>query len=128
MRASLLKSLGLFSVFWPYYNFTLESFSHHFLLMVFHRSLNDGKSRGLFPVFWLISTMLKFRWSQSVLLFPTLVVLSHNNHDQLYKHIIHNHNNTMMTSDADLRRTHLSLYLKGLCVRGSRRPNRTATH
>ena len=39
------------------------------------------------------------------------------------------HNNTMkMTSDTVLRKIYLSLYLKGLCVRGSWRPNRTATY
>ena len=39
-----------------------------------------------------------------------------------------NHNDeTIMTSDTVLRKIYLSLYLKGLCVRGSWRPNRTAT-
>ena len=43
--------------------------------------------------------------------------------DQLYKHIcMQNHNDdTIKTSD-------LSLYLKGLCVRGGWRQNRTATY
>ena len=39
--------------------------------MVFHRSLNDSKSPGLFSVFWPISRMLKFGWSLLVLLFPS---------------------------------------------------------
>ena len=52
-------------------------------------------------------------------------------HDQLYKHIcrcMHKHNNTIITSDTVLRKIYLSLYLKGLCVRGSWRPNKTATY
>ena len=57
-------------------------------------------------------------------------------HDQLYKHIciytsacVQNHNNdTIKTSVTVLRKIYLSLYLKGLCVRGSWRPNRTATY
>ena len=40
-----------------------------------------------------------------------------------------NHNNdTLKTSDTVLRKIYLSLYLKGLCVRGSCRPNRNATY
>ena len=40
-----------------------------------------------------------------------------------------NHNNDpIKTSDTVLRKIYLSLYLKGLCVRGSWRPNRTATY
>ena len=39
-----------------------------------------------------------------------------------------NHNDTITTSDTVLRKIYLSLYLKGLCVRGSWRPNRTATY
>ena len=40
-----------------------------------------------------------------------------------------NHNNdTIKTSDTVLRKIYLSLYLKGLCVRGSWRLNRTATY
>ena len=40
-----------------------------------------------------------------------------------------NHNNnTIITSDTVLRKIYLSLYLKGLCVTGSWRPNRTATY
>ena len=35
---------------------------------------------------------------------------------------------TLKTSDTVLRKIYLSLYLKGLCVRGSWRPNRTATY
>ena len=38
------------------------------------------------------------------------------------------HNDTINTSDTVLRKIYLSLYLKGLCVRGSWRPNRTATY
>ena len=39
-----------------------------------------------------------------------------------------NHNNkTIKTRDTVLRKIYHSLYLKGLCVRGSWRPNRTAT-
>ena len=56
-------------------------------------------------------------------------------HDQLYKHIIHlhlhmlaEHNDTIKTSDTVLRKIYLSFYLKGLCMRGSWRPNRTATY
>ena len=37
------------------------------------------------------------------------------------------HNDTMKTSDTVVRKIYLSLYLKGLCVRGGWRPNRTAT-
>ena len=40
-----------------------------------------------------------------------------------------NHNNdTVKTSDTVLRKIYFSLYLKGLRVRGSWRPNRTATY
>ena len=59
-------------------------------------------------------------------------------HDQLYKHIIHLHlhahpyaehnDDTIKTSNTVLRKIYLALYLKGLCVRGSWRPNRTATY
>ena len=64
-----------------------------------------------------------------------LVLYSHD-HDQLYKHIciyiyecMQNHNDTIITSeDRVIRKIYLSLYLKGLCVRGSWRPNRTATY
>ena len=35
---------------------------------------------------------------------------------------------TIITSDTVLRKIYLSLYLKGLCVRGSWRPNRTAIY
>ena len=38
--------------------------------MVFHKSLNDRKSSGIFLVFWLISLMLLFGWSPLGLLFP----------------------------------------------------------
>ena len=55
--------------------------------------------------------------------------------DLIYKHIIHihlhmhaEHNDTRKTSDTDLRKIYLSLYSKVLCVRGSWRPNRTATY
>ena len=40
-----------------------------------------------------------------------------------------NHNDdAIKTSDTVLRKIYFSLYLKGLCVRGSWRPNRTATY
>ena len=39
-----------------------------------------------------------------------------------------NHNDTIKTSDTVLRKIYLSLYLKGLCVRRSWRPNKTATY
>ena len=57
----------------------------------------------------------------------TVVLYSY---DQPYKHIcMRNHNNdTIKTNDTVLRKIYLSLYLKGLCVRGSWRPNRTATY
>ena len=38
------------------------------------------------------------------------------------------HNDIMITSDTVLKEIYLSLYLKGLCVRGSWTPNRTATY
>ena len=42
---------------------------------------------------------------------------------------MHNHNDdTIKTSDTVLRKIYLSFYLKGLWVRGSWRPNRTATY
>ena len=59
------------------------------------------------------------------------VMLYSHDHDQLYKHIIHlhaEHKDTMKTSDTVPRKIYLSLYSKGLCVRGSWRPNRTATY
>ena len=40
----------------------------------------------------------------------------------------HNDDTIKTTSDTVLRKTYLSLYLKGLCVRGSWRRNRTATY
>ncbi len=57
-------------------------------------------------------------------------MLYSHDHDQLYKHIcMQNHNNnTIKTSDRVLRKIYLLFYLKGLCVRGSWRPNRTATY
>ena len=40
-----------------------------------------------------------------------------------------NHNDdTIKTCDTVLRKIYLTLYMKGLCVRGSWRPNRTATY
>ena len=38
------------------------------------------------------------------------------------------HNDTIKTSNTVLRKIYLSLHLKWLCVRGSWRPNRTATY
>ena len=59
-------------------------------------------------------------------------MLYSHHHDQLYKHIcrcMQNHNDdTIKTSDTVLRKIYHSLYLKGLCVRGSWRPNRTAAY
>ena len=54
-------------------------------------------------------------------------------YDQLYKHIIHihlnaEHNDTIRRATQFFRKIYLSLYLKGLCVRGSRRPNWTTTY
>ena len=51
----------------------------------------------------------------------------------LYSHIIHlhlhaEHDDTIKTSDTVLRKIYPALYMKGLCVRGSWRPNRTATY
>ena len=40
---------------------------------------------------------------------------------------MHNHNDTIIKTTESFRKIYLSLYLKGLCVRGSWRPNRTAT-
>ena len=68
---------------------------------------------------------------------PNRIMLYSHNHDQQYKHIIHihihlhmhaEHNESMKTSDTVLRKIYISLYLKGLCVRGSWRLNRTATY
>ena len=42
--------------------------------MAYHWSLNDSKSPRHFNVFWLISTMMWFGWSPSILLFPCLLV------------------------------------------------------
>ena len=44
MTASLLKSPGLFSVFWPFIIIIIV-FSHQPTLMVFHWSLSDSKSQ-----------------------------------------------------------------------------------
>ena len=56
-------------------------------------------------------------------------MLYSHDHGHLYKHIcIQNYNDTIITSDTVLRKIYLSYYLKGLCVRGSWRPNRTATY
>ena len=43
-------------------------------------------------------------------------------------HMHAEHNDTIKTSDTVLRKIYLSLYMKGLCVRGSCWPNRTATY
>ena len=43
--------------------------------MVFHWSVSDSKSPGLFSVFWPISTMLLFVWSPLILLFLSSPVL-----------------------------------------------------
>ena len=56
-----------------------------------------------------------------------LLLYSHH-HEQLYKYTCRNILNTIKTSDTVLIKIYLSLYLKGLCVRGSWRPNRTATY
>ena len=55
-------------------------------------------------------------------------MLYSHHHDQLCKYTCRNMSNTIKTSDTVLRKIYLSLYLKGLCVRGSWRPNRTATY
>ena len=47
---------------------------------------------------------------------------------RLYTHMQMHANDTIKTSHTVLRKIYLSLYLKGLCVRGSWRPNRTATY
>ena len=41
---------------------------------------------------------------------------------------MHKHNDIIKTTTQSWRKIYLSLYLKGLCVRGSWRPNRTATY
>ena len=46
---------------------------------------------------------------------------------KLYKHIIHI-DTIIKTSEDFFKKIYLSLYLKGLCVRGSWRSNRTATY
>ena len=47
----------------------------------------------------------------------------------MHAHLYAEHNDdTIKTSDIVLRKIYLSLYLKGLCVRGSWKPNRTATY
>ena len=46
----------------------------------------------------------------------------------LYSHVRKHNDNTIKTSDTVLRKIYLSLYLKGLCVRGSWRLNRIATY
>ena len=78
-------------------------------------------------------------------LFPLLPVASHFNQNSqlnsflktnttlgevLYTHMqIHaEHNDTMITTRQSFRKIYLSLYLKGLCVRGSWRLNRTAIY
>ena len=48
--------------------------SHQRSLMVFHWSLSDSKSPGLFSVFWPISIMMWCWWSQFILRFPTVPV------------------------------------------------------
>ena len=52
-----------------------------------------------------------------------------HSYDQLYKHIcMQNHNDDTRRATQFFRKIHLSLYFKGLCVRGSWRLNRTATY
>ena len=46
----------------------------------------------------------------------------------LHTHLLMHNDPTIKTSDTVLRKIYLSLYLKGLCVRGSWRSNRTATY
>ena len=47
----------------------------------------------------------------------------------VYSYACINHNDTIIkTSDTVLKKIYLSLYLKGLCVRGSWEPNRTTTY
>ena len=46
---------------------------------------------------------------------------------QLYRYTCRNILNTIKTNDTVLRKIYLSLYLKGLCVRGSCRRSRTVT-
>ena len=50
-------------------------------------------------------------------------------HDQPYKHMcMQNHNNDTIKTRQSFRKIYLSLYLKGLCVRGSWWPKRTARY
>ena len=46
----------------------------------------------------------------------------------LCTHMQMHNDNTIKTSDTVLSKIYLSHYLEGLCVRGSWRPNRTATY
>ena len=46
----------------------------------------------------------------------------------LYTHMHAENNDTIITTSQYFRKIYLSLYLKGLCVRRSWRPNRTTTH
>ena len=56
----------------------------------------------------------------------------HSKLKMLYSHLIHLHAETWGHNKnerhSSFRKIYLSLYLKGLCVRGSWRPNRTATY
>ena len=54
------------------------------------------------------------------------MLYSHIIHMQLYRYTCRNLLNTITMSDTVLRKKYLSLYLKGMCVSGSWRPNRTA--
>ena len=54
-------------------------------------------------------------------------MLYSHNHDQLYKHIcMRNHSNDTIIDERRhfFRKIYLSFYMKGLCVRGSWRPNK----
>ena len=71
------------------------------------------------------------QFSSKIQVFSNLIAwLLWYSHDQLYKHICMQNRNDdkIKTSDTVIRKIYLSLYLKGLCMRESWRPNRTAAY
>ena len=72
----------------------------------------------------IFQSKITFLYFESIYL---MFVLLHT-HMQMHAHLYAKHDETIITSDTVLRKIYLSLYLKGLCVRGSWRPNRTAAY
>ena len=108
---------SLFVLLYLYCNKTLSLFYKRcWLFFYFEKTLSD----------WIPS--------EDTILIKTMLSCNHLNNDWISLgwcycwYTQHNKDDTIKTSDTVFRKIYLSLYLKGFCVRGSWRPNRTATY